>query len=1090
MKKSVLPEVFPERILFASSFDGDFSNSCDEPIRLSVKNGPEDPWIGPSCTGISGAHTLCVEGCSSVGKTSVTLFDSLSVEVSADTVFTYHIFPSFTGEHYDYDYSQMYFALALYFDDGSRAELIDQNGNPLDPLSQGKSRTLYSHQWNQLYASVGAYAGKRIQKIVLEYEMPEGKREFCTYFDDISVCDKKADIKTRPCHHVSIMRGTNDSRTFSRGLITPAITAPQGFSMYCPVTATESRKHYDWFSDNLLCMTVTHEPSVWIDDRGTWQFMVNTSKDEKDENILTKDLKNKLDHKKECGFAHYYSVSFGEDGGDAADSSLEMTPTSHGVAVRFRYGSTAKNHSVIFDNYFGDSLVTYNADGSFVAYSEHKSNGSGRLYVYGKFDTCPRGTAVRGRSSIAVFDADEVNLSFATSYIDYDQAKRNFDLELSGRSFDELCEQAADEWDGILSRITDIKGAREEQLDNVYSALYHLFKFPNLMSENTGTADAPVWKYRSPYSKEVEDGVIYINNGFWDTYRTAWSGYTLFSPEKTPELLDGFIRHYHDQGWIPRWSAPGGVNCMVGTSSDVIFADALVKGFDFDIEGAYRSAVKDGAVYPENATNGGRARMERSVFLGYTPGSHEEFSWSIEGYINDYGISQMAKILAERATDEKKREEYLADYEYYRHRALNYTILFCDGEGVENKWFRGKDDLGNWTDGNCRNGSFDPFFWGRDYTETDAFNMAVSVVQDGKGIANLYGGPAEMAKKIDAVFETQGVHRGYNAVDGDERSGIHEQREAREVKLGRLGLSNQPSHHVIYMYNHTTDHYKTQKYVRDCVKRLFVGARFGQGFPGDEDNGEMSMWYLFACMGFYPVCVGSGEYTIGSPAFEEMTVRFGDRSLKIVAKNNSDENVYIQSASLNGKPLDTCVLTHEQVTEGGVLEFVMGNIPSEWAKGTAPVSLTEGDEPAKPWRDTVCPAALHTVSDSFTSDPVEVCTVTSNVGTIRAALDNNSKTEAVLADQTTVVFSSPEVKKVEAVTLTSPAGGSSVIKSFAVYGAVNSGEWECLGDWKDLEFEWAQYTRPFILKNAKPFNHYKLVFKGAKALAEIELLGE
>ena len=1089
MKKTILPEVFPETILFASSFDGDFTNACEEPIKLSVKEGPEETWIGKPNVGISGAHTLCVEGHSSVGKAEAVLFDGLNLTVSEDTRFTYHIFPCFTGEHYDYDFSAMYFTLGVYFTDGARAELVDQNGNALTALAQGKSRTLYTQQWNQLYASLGAYAGKVIDKIVLEYEMPDGKREFCTYFDDISIVDQKDTVKTRPCHYATIFRGTNDTPVFSHGLTTPAITAPQGFNMYGPMNIPESSKHYAWLSDNLLAMTVSHEPSIWIGERGSWQFMVNTSKDATADDFFVKNLRNKFSHKNEIGHPHYYAVSFGEDGVDAADSSLEMAPTSHGVAVRFKYGKTAKNHSVIFDNQIGDSVVTFGADGSFVAYTDHKSNGSGRMYIYGEFDSIPVATATKGRSAIAVFEADEVNLKFATSYIDYDQAKRNLILELAGKTFDDVALEAADQWDDIFSHITEIKGAREEQLENIYSALYYLYKYPNLMSENVGTNDAPVWKYHSPYSGKTEDGVIYINNGFWDTYRTAWAGYSLFTPEKMPELLDGFIRHYHDQGWIPRWSAPGGVNCMVGTSSDVIFADAVVKGFDFDIEAAYRSAIKDGAVYPENPVNGGRTKMERSVFLGYTPGSHEDFSWSIEGYINDYGISQMAKILAERCEDEDKKAEYLADYEYYRHRAMNYTLLFCDGEGVENKWFRGKEADGSWTTANMTDGKFDPFFWGRDFTETDAFNMTVSVVHDGKGLANLYGGADAMAKKIDAIFETTGPFWGYGATD--ERTGIHEQREARDVKLGRFGISNQPSHHIIYMYNHTTDIYKAQKYARDCTKRLFVGAHFGQGFPGDEDNGEMSCWYLFSCLGFYPVCIGSGEYAIGSPAFEDVTVNFAGKSLRIVAKGNSDDNIYIQSATLNGKALDRCFITHEEIKEGGVLEFVMGSEPSAWAKGTAPSSITEGDAPAKPWRDLVCPKATYKVSSEISTAPVSAYTVTSNVGTIAAACDNNSKTEAVLDENgTTILFSSPKGKTVSAITLTSSASENTTVDMMMVYGADDNGEWACLGSFGDITFEWARYTRPFLLKNAKSYQHYMLNIVGAKSLSEIELLGE
>ena len=1091
MKKTLLPEISPEKVLFASTFDGDFTNTYT-PLSLTVKDGPEDVWIGRPHTGISGAHTLCVEGHASIEKASVTLFDNLSVKVSEYTVFTYHIFPAFIGKRYDFDYSQMYFALALYFDDGTRADLVDQNGNKLEALAQGKSRTLYTHQWNQLYASLSAYAGKTVEKIVLEYEMPNGKRKFCTYFDDISLVDRKVPVKTRLCHNATIFRGTNDTGAFSHGLTTPAVTVPQAFSMYGPITNPETSKHYDWLSDNILAMNVSHEPSIWIGDRGTWQFMVNTSKDTSAHDYRTKNLYNKFSHKNERGYPHYYSVAFGPDGRDAAHSSLEMTPTCHGVAVRFKYGKDAAHHSVIFDNQVGDSQVAFGIDGTFVAYSDHRSNGSGRLYVWGKFDAIPVATDVNERCAIAVFAEDEVNLQFATSYIDHSQAAHNWELELKGKSFDEICKEAADAWDEIFSHITDIKGAREEEVENIYSGLYYLYKYPNLMSENVATAEEPVWRYHSPYTGKVEDGVIFINNGFWDTYRTAWAGYSLFTPEKMPTLLNGFVRHYHDQGWVPRWSAPGGVNCMVGTSSDVIFADALVKGFEFDIEGAYRSAIKDGAVYPNNPTNGGRTKMDRSVFLGYTPGHHEDFSWSIEGYINDYGISQMARILADRTDDPVKKAEYEAEYQYYRHRSLNYTLLFDkgdEGDDLEDMWLKGREANGKWTTANAHHGEFDPLFWGNDYTETDAYNMSVSVVHDGKGLANLYGGPAAMARKMDTIFETYDVNRGYGATD--DRTGIHEQREAREVKLGRFGISNQPSHHIIYMYNHTTDHYKAQKYARDCTKRLFVGARFGQGFPGDEDNGEMSCWYIFSCLGFYPVCIGSGEYTIGSPAFSDITVNFAGKSLRIIAHDNSDENIYIQSAKLNGEPLDTCVLKHEDLAKGGVLEFFMGSQPSAWAKGTAPTSITEDDGPAKAWHDMFVPRSVYKLADKFSTAPVSDYTVTSNVGSIPAMTDNSSKTEAILDPKgTTIVFSAPEPKKVECITLTSPASEHNTVKSIQFFGAVNGGKWVSLGEYTDVYYEWGHYTRPFLLKNAAAYNHYKVVITGIGSLSEIELLGE
>ena len=270
-----------------------------------------------------------------------------------------------------------------------------------------------------------------------------------------------------------------------------------------------------------------------------------------------------------------------------------------------------------------------------------------------------------------------------------------------------------------------------------------------------------------------------------------------------------------------------------------------------------------------------------------------------------------------------------------------------------------------------------------------------------------------------------------------------------------------------------------------------MGANFGQGFPGDEDNGEMSCWYLFSCLGFYPVCIGSGEYTIGSPAFSDITVNYGGKSLRVIANNNSDENVYIQSAKFNGKPYDSCVFTHEMIKDGGVFEFEMGPAPSDWAKDSAPTSLTVGDERAKPWVDKVCPKAKVVVTDELAPTAVDAFTVKTTNGAISATLDNNSKTEAVLDFADTVaVYSSPEAYKVEAITLTSPASEHTAIGAVEFFGADDNGTWQPLGAWSNIAFEWGHYTKPFIVKNPADYKHYKLVIKGAKSISEIELLGE
>lgn len=1090
--KHLLPQIAPKTLRFATSFAEEIAPlSTDTRFTLEQSNGPAMTWIGPANTGISGAHTLKVSGrVENGGCYSAVLFDGLSIPVTADTKLCYHLFPAMHTAHYDHSYTGMYFAIDLTFTDGSALSslgAIDQNGTALTPVAQGESRILFTNQWNQVICDVGEVAsGKIIEQIVLRYEKESGKGTFETYFDDFSIYDQADTVYTRPCHYINPLRGTNDSPAFSRGLTTPAILTPQGFNMYAPCTNYGGSKHYDYLSHTMSAITISHEPSIWIGDRGTWQFMVNTSLEAgRDERFDTRSQQNFFSHEDELALAHYYRLSFDEEGGDAADSALEMTPTSHGVCVRFTYNESVAAHSVLFDCQNADGGINFGTDNSFTAFSDHSSNGSGRVFIYGEFSTKPTSVATRGRCGIASFAENAVEMRFATSYISYAQAKHNYALELAGRSFEEICTSAADEWDSVLACISGIKGATEGQLETIYSGLYYLYKYPNTIAENIGTNESTVMKYRSPYTKKVEEGDMVINNGFWDTYRTCWAGYALFSPEKLPALLDGFIKHYEDQGLVPRWSAPGGVNCMVGTSSDVIFSDAAVKGFDFKIAEAYESAIKNACVYSPSPKDGGRELLDRSIFLGYTPGSGEHFSWSMEGYINDYGIAQMAKVLYEREIDPEKKQAYLAEYRYFMNRAKNYTLLFWSGgEGVENKWFRGRNADGSLHHANDHDGVFDPLFWGNDFTETDAYNMTVSVPFDGQGLANLYGGRDALAGKIDSIFETYDVYRGYGAQD--EHGGIHEQREAREMKLGRYGHSNQPSHHIIYMYDFCEPS-KAQKYSRDVTRRLYNGGRFGQGFPGDEDNGEMSTWFIFSALGFYPLSMGSGEYAIGSPLFEEVSVNFGSKTLHIVAQSNSPENIYVQSLTLNGVSLDRTYLTHDEIKEGGELIFTMGATPSDWGR-VAPTSLTEGDAPATPAIDLAVNGIKIAVGDKCDSDAVDADRITTTIAGISALIDNTSKTDGAIKASDSITYSFTQPKRAELFTLTSSFEPENVAK-VTLFAAENGGDWVELCSYSNVEFRWAQYTRPFLTGADRAYHHYKLVFDKAVTLAEIELLG-
>ena len=237
----------------------------------------------------------------------------------------------------------------------------------------------------------------------------------------------------------------------------------------------------------------------------------------------------------------------------------------HGSATKFTFDDTATYHNVILDSVRGSNKkVTLNDDHkSFTAYTNNNSNGMKTMYIYGEFDTewtdSRYGNSSENSAIINFGDAQTVEMKVATSFISPEQAKKNFDLELQEKDFDEVYNDSREEWNDKLDVIT-VKGATHEQKVTLYSNLYRLFCYPNLLSENTGTNEEPVWEYKSTVSDEVKEGELYYNNGFWDTYHTTWAAYSLLTPEKYEEMLNGLVEHYNDGEWVPRWNKLNGRN--------------------------------------------------------------------------------------------------------------------------------------------------------------------------------------------------------------------------------------------------------------------------------------------------------------------------------------------------------------------------------------------------------------------------------------------------------------------------------------------------------------------------------------------------
>jgi predicted alpha-1,2-mannosidase len=1069
-------------------------------MRTFPDSGPTSGYTNKNRVGFTGLRAYRYSGSQTVtghGYSYNKIFD-VNIPVAAATELSYVVQPQFiTG---DLKYPSTNVAVDLAFTDGtylSDLGAVDQYGFGLSPQGQGAGKALYANQWNLVRSAIGTAAkGKTIDRILVGYDNPDGPGILQGWLDDIKIsATPTPPVSTRPSDNVLTTRGTLANSTFSRGNNFPATAVPHGFNFWTPVTDAGSNSWlYNYHSANnaqnlptLQSFSVSHEPSPWMGDRQSFQVFPSAAAGVPDANREARQLA--FSHDNETARAHYYGVQF-ENG-----IKTELAPTDH--AALFKFSFPGNDSSLIFDNVNNSGGLTLDpANGSLSGFSDARSGlsaGAGRIFVYATFDKPVSAGAklpgegrdnVRGYLRFDTAGTKTVTMRIATSLISVDQAKKNLDQEIAPAATLETVRDAAQKaWDDTL-KVIEVEGASQDQLTTLYSNLYRLFLYPNSGFENTGTPQAPVYKYASPVAakagadtptqtgSKIVDGQTYVNNGFWDTYRTTWPAYSLLSPDMAGKMVDGFVQQYRDSGWIARWSSPGYADLMTGTSSDVAFADAYLKGVtNFDVKSAYDAALKNATVTPPNSAVG-RKGIDQSIFLGYTPNTTGEgFSWAMEGYVNDFGIANMSKKLYDEApqTDPRK-QEYLENYEYFTSRAQQYVNLFDKNVG----FFQGKDAAGNFTE---TKDAYDPRSWGGDYTETDGWNMAFTVPQDGKGLANLYGGQQQLADKLDSFFadqETATFPGSYGGV-------IHEMREARDVRMGQYGHSNQPSHHLLYMYDYAGQPSKTQAKVREALSRLYVGSEIGQGYAGDEDNGEMSAWYVFGALGFYPLQMGSPNYAIGSPLFTKATVHLaGGKDLVINAPKNTAKNVYVQGLKVNGKAYTSTSLPQDLLAKGGTLDFDMGPNPSTWGTGAndAPASITTGD---------AIPTPLHDLTG-----PGKGTASASDGSNVTAVFDNTSQTEA----KATGAIQYQLLSSTEAAThytLTSPKGAGDA-KSWVLKGSFDGKTWAVADQRTDQTFQWRQQTKSFKVANPAHYTYYRLEVTAttgpAASLAEFELLGQ
>jgi len=1087
--------------------NGDTTPPPPSDMKAFVSSGPVNgPNMLPNA-GFTGMKALQYSGEQTAdgrGYAYDKIYD-VDVDVTKDTELSYEIFPELTKQ--DLSYPSTYAAVDLAFSDGtylSDLHAIDQHGAELSPRGQGASKTLYADQWNHKLSRIGdVAAGKTIKRILIGYDNANGPALFNGWVDDITITGHPTHAaRTHLSDWAITTRGTNSSGSFSRGNNFPATAVPHGFNFWTPETDAGSKSWlYEYQrannADNLPTLQafgLSHEPSPWMGDRQTFQVMPSTATGVPNADRGARALAFR--HDNEVARPYYYGVTF-ENG-----LKGEIAPTDHAALLRFSFPND--NASLIFDNVDDRSDLTIDqAAGTISGWTDTNSGaGATRMFIYATFDKPMTASGMlpdgnRPGTGYARFDTANgrvVTVRVATSLISLDQAKHNLALEVGqGDTFETVKARAQRAWDEKLG-VIEVQGATDDQRTTLYSSLYRLSLYPNSAFENTGTNARPVFEHAvqstagdpppstpTQTGAPVKPGKVYVNNGFWDTYRTAWPAYSLLYPKDAGEMVDGFVAQYRDGGWVARWSSPSYANLMTGTSSDVAFADAYVKGVTgFDAKDTYDAALKNATVAPPGTnpfdTDVGRKGLIQSVFLGYTPNEVPEgLSWALEGYINDYGIGNMAAALADRATSRTDRQRYREESAYFLSRAQGYVRLFDKRVG----FFQGKSASGQWT---TPPSQFDPRVWrqGGDFTETDGWNFAFHAPQDGRGLADLYGGRAQLAAKLDQFFSTPETAKFPGTYGGT----IHEMLEARDVRLGQWGASNQISHHIPYMYDFTGQPSKGQAIVREATRRLFLGSEIGQGYPGDEDNGEMSAWYVFSALGFYPLQVGSANYAIGSPLFTRAVIhRHGGGDIVVNAPQNSARNVYVRSLRVNGRDWDKTYVSQDDLARGGRLDFGMGSEPSSWGTGpgAAPPSLTKGADAPFPLTDAANPAD---------GDPSA-----SGGADANRLFDDTSKTQvSLIGTGPWAEFDLDRPRHVTFYTLTSGTDAGADPSGWVVKGSDDGHHWRALDVRSDEHFQWRSQTRPFQLRDAGDFMRYRIELTdpgaGKTTLSEVEFLSD
>ena len=654
---------------------------------------------------------------------------------------------------------------------------------------------------------------------------------------------------------------------------------------------TQKKQGWDWcsgyhYSDStVIGFGQMHLSGTGIGDLGDVSLLPMTNPSQREV---------KFSHKAEYVRPGYYSVML------ASGIRVELTATQRVAFHRYSFPADATKGYIALNLAQGigwDKMTSckFKQESDKTITGFRMSEGwakDQRVYFVAEFSE-PVKLEENERDTIGIFSVASTNqpllVKVGISAVSVENARENLQQELPGWNFASVVAKANADWNRELSKIA-IKTQDERAKRIFYTALYHTMIAPSVFSDVNG-------EYRGADGKTHKgDFTDYTTFSLWDTYRAAFPLMTLIQPEMQRDLAETMLHIFKQQGKLPVWHLMGNeTDCMVGNPGIPVLVDIALKGFNVDKKAVFE-AVKASAMRDER----GMGLLKK---YGYIPcdldPEKETVAKGLEYALADACIAKLAKQLG-------KTE----DYKYFNKRSQSYRDFYFD---KQTKFMRGVT-----SDHKFRE-PFDPFSTVHrqdDYTEGNAWQYVWLVPHDVHGLVAAFGGEKPFVSKLDSLF----------IVNGDMGA---EASPDITVLIAQYAHGNEPSHHILYMYNYVGQPWKGADKIRYVLANLYHDDF--DGLSGNEDVGQMSAWYILSSVGFYQVDPAGGRYVFGSPLFDEATLNVGNgKTFRVVAHNNSSENKYIQSAKLNGKPYTRSYIDFKDIVRGGTLEFVMGNKPSQF----------------------------------------------------------------------------------------------------------------------------------------------------------------